>query len=273
MRNLLRLIIRYHNVILFIILEVIAFMLLANFSSYQRAQIFRLKHALIGNIEERYENFSVYFSLAEENKSLAEENTYLYNQLPASYYNPFSTGFSDTSSDKRYVFMGAKVINNSTNKQFNFIILDKGNKHGIEPNMAVICSNGLVGMVKETTENFSSVISLLNREFYPNAMIKRNGYFGYIEWTGRHFKKVILNEIPLHVDVRVGDTIITSGYSSIFPKGILIGTVEKFEPEEGIFYRITVDLSTDFKRLSNVTVIKNLMRDEQIELESRIDND
>ena len=273
MRNLLRLIIRYHNIILFIIFEVVAFMLLANFSSYQRSKIFRLKHALIGNIEERYENFSTYFSLARENKSLAEENTYLYNQLPASYYNPLSESFPDTSSDKKYVFMGARVINNSTNKQFNFIILDKGGRNGVEPNMGVICNNGLVGMVKETTENFSSVISLLNREFYPNAMIKRNGYFGYIEWPGRHYKKVVLNEIPLHADVQVGDTIITSGYSSIFPKGILIGTVEKFEPEEGIFYRITVDLSTDFKKLSNVILVKNLMREEKVELESNLEND
>jgi rod shape-determining protein MreC len=273
MRNLLRLIIRYHNIILFIILEVIAFMMLARFSSYQRARIFRLKHALIGNIEERYENISAYFSLARENKSLAEENIHLYNSLPASYFNPLSSGLTDTSSDRRYVFMGARVINNSTNKQYNFIILDQGSRHGVEPNMAVICSDGLVGMVKETTENFSSVISLLNREFHPNAMIKRNGYFGYIDWPGRHYKRVILKEIPLHADVRIGDTIITSGYSSIFPKGILIGTVEKFEPEEGIFYNITVDLSTDFKRLAHVTLIKNLMREEQIEIEERAEND
>lgn len=273
MRNLLRLIIRYHNIILFIILEVTAFILISSFSSYQRARIFRLKHALVGNIEERFENISAYLSLAKENKSLAQENTSLYNRLPASYFNPFSTGFTDTTSNKQYVFMGARVINNSTNKQFNFIILDKGRKHGVAPDMAVICNDGLVGMVKEVTENFSSVISVLNREFYPNAMIKRNGYFGYIEWPGRHYKRVILNEIPLHADVRQGDTVITSGYSSIFPKGILIGTIEKFEPEKGIFYRITVDLSTDYKRLSNVTLIKNLMREEQMEIESNIEND
>jgi len=273
MRNLLRLLIRYHNIILFIILEVIAFMLLAKFSSYQRSRIYSMKYAIEGSIEKRYARVSDYFSLAEENKSLAEENTRLYNSLPDSYFNPLSSGNTDTSRYKRYVFMGARVISNSTNKQYNFVILDKGSKHGVEPDMAVICDEGLVGVIKETTENYSSAISMLNREFYPNAMIKRNGYFGYIEWLGRHYKKVILNEIPLHADVRVGDTIITSGYSAIFPKGILIGTVEKYEPEEGIFYRITVDLSTDFKRLANVTLVKDMRRKEIVELESGTEND
>ena len=173
MRNLLRLIIRYHNIILFVILEVVAFLLLANFSIYQKARIFRLKHAITGNIEKRFDRISAYFSLAEENKTLSEENIDLYNRLPASYYNPFSFGIADTSPDKRYVFMRARVINNSTNKQYNFITLDKGSRHSVEPDMAVICHSGLVGVVKETTENFSTVLSVLNREFYPNAMIKR----------------------------------------------------------------------------------------------------
>ncbi len=273
MRNLLRLIIRYHNIILFVILEVVAFLLLANFSIYQRARIFRLKHAVIGKLEKRFDRVSAYFSLSEENKTLSEENIDLYNRLPASYFNPFSDRLTDTSSDKRYIFLRARVINNSTNKQYNFITLDKGSRHGIEPDIAVICSDGLVGVVKETTENFSTVLSVLNREFHPNAMIKRNGYFGYIEWTGRHYKRVILNEIPLHADVRVGDTIITSGYSAIIPKGILIGTVKDFKPEKGIFYKITIELSTDFKKLADVTLVKNLMREEQIELEAQLEND
>lgn len=273
MRNLLRLIIRYQNVILFVFLEIIAFILMANFSIYQRAKIFRLKHAIVGRIESRYQNLSAYFSLARENKNLSQENVRLYNSLPESFFNPVTENKSDTSPDARYIFSQARVIYNSTNKQYNFMILDKGSKHGVEPEMAVICNNGIVGMVKEATENFSSVVSVLNREFFPNALIKRNGYFGYIEWPGNHYKKAILKEIPIHADLKEGDTIVTSGYSDIFPRGILIGTIEDFEPVEGIFYRITVNLSTDFKKLGNVTLIKDLMRKEQIELETRAAND
>jgi rod shape-determining protein MreC len=227
----------------------------------------------LGGIERRFDNLSSYLSLVQENKELDRENARLYNQLPSTYYNPISSEENDTSKQKKYVYMPARVINNSTNKQYNFIILDKGWKHGLEPEMAVVGSDGIVGMVKETSEHYSSVVSVLNREFFPNAMIKRNGYFGPIEWSGKHYRKVILSEIPLHVDVQVGDTIVTSGYSSIFPPGILIGTVESFKPEKGIFYEIKVDLSTDFKNLSNVMVIKNLMREEQAKLEENIEHD
>ena len=171
------------------------------------------------------------------------------------------------------MFTGAKVINNSTNKQYNFLILDKGRNQGIEPEMAVICKDGIVGVVKETSRNFSSVVSVLNREFFPNARLKRSGYFGPVEWPGKHYKRVVLKEIPLHVNIQQGDTVVTSGYSSIFPPGLLIGTVKSFKPEEGIFYVITVELSTDFKRLSDVIVVKNLKREEQLQLEERLEND
>ncbi|MBA7716510.1 hypothetical protein ES703_125583 [subsurface metagenome] len=194
--------------------------------------------------------------------------------LPGAYFNPTTKYIPDTSlTDRKFDFIGARVINNSTNKQYNFITLNKGKRHGIQPGMAVICDNGIVGVVKESTENYSSVVSVLNREFFPNAMIKRNRYFGYIEWSGRRYDKVILKEIPVHVEVLSGDTIVTSGHSSIFPEGILIGTVEKFELAEGIFYDITVDLSTDFKNLTNVLVAKNLIKEEQIQLEEEVEHD
>jgi rod shape-determining protein MreC len=269
----LRFLIRYHTFILFLLLEIFAFIFIARYSSFQRSKIFRVKYALVSGIEKRFDNLGFYFNLAGENKALAQENARLYNMLPNEYFNPTSLTPADTSADKKYLFIGARVINNSINKQYNFLILDKGSSHGIEPEMAVLCKDGIVGVVKETSANFSSVVSVLNREFFPNARIKRNGYFGPIEWPGRHFRKVILREIPLHVDVQEGDTVVTSGYSSIFPPGILVGTVESYKPEEGIFYAITVKLSTDFKRLNDVIVVKNLMREEQLKLEENLEND
>jgi rod shape-determining protein MreC len=215
----------------------------------------------------------MYFSLVKENKALAEENARLYNLLPAVYFNPLSEYKPDTSASRRYAFIPARVINNSVNKQYNFITLNVGSREGVAPGMAVICDQGIVGEVKEATENFSSVISVLNRESFPNAMIKRNGYFGPIKWPGRNYRKVVLTQIPAHVDVHVGDTVVTSGYSYTYPKGIFIGIVESFELEEGISYEITVNLNPDFKNLSNVLVVKNLMRDEQIGVERSQEND
>jgi rod shape-determining protein MreC len=273
MRNLLRFLIRYYPIILFLIFEILAIVFISRSSSFHNASIYRIKHFVLGSIERKIDNFTSYLSLVEENKSLAEENVKLYNSLPGSYFNPSNRFKPDTSDDKKFVFLGARVINNSTNKQYNFLILNKGRNQGIEPEMAVISDHGLVGIVKETSDNFSSVISVLNREFFPNAMIKRNRYFGYIEWKGQRYDRVVLKEIPLHVNVRVGDTIVTSGHSAIFPEGILIGTVESFRPEEGIFYEITVNLSTDFKNLTDVILIKNLMKEEQLKLEEALEND
>lgn len=273
MRNLLRFLIRYYPLILFLVFEILAIIFISRSSSFHSARIYKVKHVILGGINRKYDNISTYLSLAKENKALTEENVKLYNSLPGSYFNPSNRFKPDTSDDKKFVFLGARVINNSTNKQYNFLILNKGKKQGIEPEMAVISDHGIVGMVKETTDNFSSVISVLNREFFPNAMIKRNRYFGYIEWPGRRYDKVVLKEIPLHVNVRIGDTIITSGHSAIFPEGILVGTVESFKPEEGIFYEITVKLSTDYKNLTDVILIKNLMKEEQLKLEEGIEND
>jgi rod shape-determining protein MreC len=273
MWNLLRFLIRSYPIILFLILEILSFVLIGKFNSYQSAKIYNVKHIILGRIERKFDNLSSYLTLAKENKALAEENIKLYNALPPGYFNPSKRFVPDTSANKKYVFLGARVINNSTNKQYNFLVLNKGKKQGIEPEMAVICNQGIVGIVKECSDNFSSVISVLNREFFPNAMIKRNRYFGYIEWLGRRYNRVILKEIPLHVDVHIGDTIVTSGHSAVFPEGIMIGTVESFKPEEGIFYVITVKLSTDFKNLTNVILIKNNMREEQVKVEKDLEND
>jgi rod shape-determining protein MreC len=270
MRSLLRFVIRYHATILFLLLEVLAIILVAQFNSFHKARFFKIRHIILGGISSKYDDYAAYMSLNRENKALVQENTRLYNLLPSEYYNPISKDIADTSIDKKFVFISARIINNSINKQYNFITLNKGRRHGIEPEMAVICHQGIVGVVKESTENFSSLVSVLNREFFPNAMIKRNGYFGYIEWPGRRYDKVIMKEIPVHVEVIIGDTIITSGHSAIFPEGIRIGTVESFKPSEGIFHDITVKLSTDFKNLSNVTVVKNLLREEQVQLESSV---
>ncbi|MGD2035768.1 MAG: rod shape-determining protein MreC [Bacteroidales bacterium] len=274
MKNLLRFLYRYHSTILFLVLEIVAFILIANYNSFHRSKLFNIRHAVLGGLTVKFDNYSQYLSLIEENKALREENVRLYNLLPGSYFNPTTTYNPDTgATDRKFHFIGARVINNSTNKQYNFITLNKGKRHGIEPEMAVICDDGIVGVIKESTNNYSVVISLLNREFFPNAMIKRNRYFGYIEWPGSRYDKVILKEIPVHVEVFKGDTIVTSGHSSIFPEGIMIGTVEKTELSEGIFYDITVDLSTNFKNLTNVLVVKNLLREEQIQLEEKIEHD
>lgn len=273
MRSLLRFLIRHHSIILFFVLEVLAIIFVARFNSFHKARFFKVRHIILGSISRKYDDYASYFSLSKENKALVQENVRLYNLLPDDYYNPISENTPDTSTDKKYTFISARVINNSINKQYNFITLNKGKKHGIEPDMAVICDRGIVGVVKETTENFSSVVSVLNREFNPYAVIQRNGYEGSIEWPGRTYNKVILKGIPIYVEIHEGDTIKTSENSAIFPKGILVGVIDSYKSFDGTFYEIVVNLSTDFKSISNVLVINNRLREEQIQLEARVEND
>lgn len=273
MRSLLRFLFRYHLVLMFLALEVIAFILVANFGSYQKSQMYKLRHFLVGGIERRYDNTIAYFHLAEENKALTQENAKLYNMLPQSFYNPVSEWNVDSLGERKYLYTPARVINNSTNKQYNYLIIDKGARQGVEPEMAVICKDGIVGTVKECSANYSTVISVLNREFSPNVMIKRNGFYGPLEWPGRHYKQAIVNEIPTHAEVKIGDTLVTSRISGLFPPDILVGVVEDYEVEEGLFYRIDIELSTDFKKVSNVMLVKNLMRDEELELNKTTRND
>jgi rod shape-determining protein MreC len=175
---------------------------------------------------------------------------------------------------QQYEFIPATVINNSVNKQNNYLTLDVGTKHGIDKGMAVISPMGIIGIVKESSEHYSSVISLLNQNLRVSGMIKRNGYFGSINWDGVDYQRVILFDLPSHVEVRKGDTVITSGYSAMFPKGELVGLVDGVEKSErGDFLKVQVKLSVNFKNLAHVMVVKNLLKEEQLMLEREASHD
>lgn len=275
MKELFRFIIRYHFTLLFILLETLGFVLLIQNNSHQKAQFVNITHSISGNFGEKFQRLSDYLSLHKENRQLIEENNRLYNMIKSLVRINYSEQVynTDTIGRMKYVFIGARVINNSTNKQFNFITLDRGAKDGIQPDMAVVCSNGIVGVVKEVSDDYSSVISFLNRNLKISAKLKKSGHFGSLEWTGTDYRKAILKDIPHNIDVKIGDTIVTSGYSAMFPEGYMVGVISYLELRGGNYYDIRIDLSTDFKNLRNVQVIKNLYRSEQIILENRTRND
>jgi len=229
---------------------------------------------LSGKYHQKLANLQEYFSLQEENQQLIEENNRLLNIIESTYKSDeiFFRNVNDTVYNQRYFYTPAKVVNNSVNKKHNYITLNKGEKQGIKPEMAVVSDGSIVGVVKGVSQNFATVISLLNLDFKISAKVKKNGYFGSLIWNGDNYNTAILNEIPLHADIQVGDTIITSGFSSIYPEGILIGYIEDFEEKGGSFYTIYVKLSTDFKRLNNVNIIGNLIQKEKLELEQEAEN-
>jgi rod shape-determining protein MreC len=224
-----------------------------------------------GNVYTKINNLKKYISLAEENDRLAKENTRLLNILESTYKSDelFFRSVNDTILNQRYRYTTARIVNNSVNKKHNFITLNKGNLQGLKPEMAVVSDGKLVGVVKGVSKNYSTVISLLNLDLKISAKVKKNGYFGSLSWDGKGYGSALLNEIPLHADIQRGDTIITSGYSSIYPEGILIGFIDRFKEKSGSFYEIEIKLATDFKNLNNVNVIGNLMQNEIFNLEGQ----
>lgn len=265
----MRFIVQHHFLILFLIIEAFSLFLLFSANPYQRTRYYNFSHTVSGRISIRMEKISDYFSLRLENRKLAEENARLYNRLEGSYA-PFMTegADGDTSLITGFRFLTARVINNSVNRQYNFLTLDKGRLNGIEPEMAVIGSDGIVGIVKATSDHYASVLSALNRDFIVSAKIKKNGYFGPMRWNGNNATYATLIDIPHHVSIEEGDTVVTSGYGGVFPEGFLIGTIGEFRLKGGNYYEIKVRLSTDFRKLDYVHVIRNMAKHEIDSLEN-----
>lgn len=212
-------------------------------------------------------NISEYFSLRKTNVQLAEENRLLRLQVESSFNTTDSNRY--IQADSLYTFVYAKVIKNSVNKQKNYLMINKGKNHGIEKDMGVITSSGVVGTVVEVSDNYSRVMSILHIQNKINARIKKNRHLGNIEWDGKNYNKGLLTDIPSHVILDPGDTIITSGNSYIFPEGLIVGTVDEFSQESSKkFNTALINYAVDYNSLHHVFVITNLMKEELEQLEN-----
>ncbi|MBL7971511.1 MAG: rod shape-determining protein MreC [Prolixibacteraceae bacterium] len=271
MRSLFRFLLRNYFVMMFLILEIISVILIVSYNNYQRVTFINSSNNLVGSIYNRFSTLDDYFSLGRTNARLAAENASLRKQLQLriALQEKYPVNRPDTVDAPAYYFTSAKVISNSVNKQSNYISLNKGSRHGIKPDMGIIDADGVVGVITSVSPNYSTGLSLLNRRLSIPAKITKNNAFGALVWDGEHYNTADLKEIPFHIMVNVGDTVVTSGYSNIFPEGIMIGTIKNYDVESGTnFYNIKVELSTNFKTLKYVEVVKNTKRAELIKLES-----
>jgi rod shape-determining protein MreC len=269
MRNLLNFLARYNNLIIFLILEGLALYMISSGNSYHSAKVFNSVRAMTRGVDKKIYNYKAYLSLNIINEKLAAENVELKNTLEKMKRegNLAFSSVSDSVHSQQYVYTSAEVIENSVNKQKNLFTINKGELQGIKVNMAVNSSNSVAGVIIGCSKNYSVAMSLLNRDFKLSARIRSNGYYGSLSWEGKDYRYAVLNEIPQHVTVNVGDTIEATGFSAIFPEGALVGTVSDFEKLGGDFYKIKVLLMTDFKKLHFVDVIGNLKKKEQLDLE------
>lgn len=272
MRNLLNLFYKYHYFFAFLFLQVVCFLLILNNRSVQSTAILNSSNAVSANLFNAVSNTKEYLSLKEENEKLSKENVLLRSQLKSSYdILPMKSGefiSKDSIYRKKYTYFSAKVINGSTNLNKNFLTLNVGKKQGVDKDFAVINSEGIVGVVKDVSENFCTAISVLHTDQVINCKVKKDGACGPLAWDGKDFRYAYLTEIPTYVKLAKGDTIITSHLSTIFPEGIMVGTIETFERKPGdAFNTVKVKLLTDFKKLNHVTVINNKFKAEQDSLE------
>ena len=255
---------------MFLFLEIIAIILIVQNSQYQRAKLISLNREVTGYLYSKVDGAREYFSLKEVNQQLADENLELRNRLDL-ISSSLDTALVTTElrGEHHYFFVPSRVVHNSIYDQYNFLTLDKGKKQGVFRDMGVISDRGLVGIVLESSANFATVIPIINRDFKLSAKIKSSNYAGILQWEGDSPRSAVLTEIPFHVTLSGGDTILTSGFSAIFPEGIEVGIIESYSLDKGNFYDIKVSLFTDFQRLYHVNVIRNYRQEEQLNLESQ----
>lgn len=251
------------NTAVFIILEIAALTMLSHSSSVQNFFLIKWSHAIQGELWGTTEAISEYFSLKEKNRELSEqifklnrEVESLNQRLEKSRLDSLSSNYSNYSASK-FDFIPAKVIKNNLNKQHNYIILDKGSKDGITTQSGVITPDGVVGIVDAVSRNYAYVISLLNSELNISARIGDSGAAGPMSWDGISSNKAILKEIPLQYKFEEGDTVYTSGFSSIFPPDIPLGVTGKTKVVNGATYEVKVQLFQNFSSLRYVTIVKN----------------
>ncbi len=273
MKVVITFLIRNVYVLIFILLQGIALSLVVNYNPFQRGAFMASSNAAASNLFFVTNGISDYFALKSKNESLANENTLLKNQVALlteklSQDEVFS--FDDlTIGTNTYSYISAKVINKTTGQIQNYLTLNRGAKDGIEPQMGVISANGLVGQVSSVSDHFAVVIPIINNKTKVSALLTHGKYAGSLSWNGKDPRYALLEGIPHHVKVAKGDTLVTSGYSSIYPQGIVIGTVREFEKENASNnYYIQVWLSTDFYTLSHVDVVRYKYKAERDSLEN-----
>lgn len=270
MERLFNFIYTYRAFFTFFLLEFFCAWLIIENSQYQSTKYFNSSNRFIANLNTLSQNVREYISLRSVNATLANENASLRNQLEKlnRWIAANKLDKRDTTRLKQFDYFSAKVINNSTQLYKNFITIDRGFKSGVETGMGVISGDFAIGKVKSVSDNYAVIISLLNIDFQVSSEIKRTGHFGTIQWEGIDPAIISLKYIPRHVNLVVGDSIVTSGYSTVFPSGVFIGKIKEFKlREEALFYDIKVELAQDFGKLKFVDVIKFRQKKERDSLE------
>jgi rod shape-determining protein MreC len=259
------------------VLQIVSIVLLANFNKTHEAVYSNIASEVIGRINLQYNNIQSYFTLRQINRQLSEENARLRNVMAINFEGPDSTRLAIMDSlvrdtlgrQRKYLWLPAKVVSNTTSSQTNYLTLHRGSKQGVNKNMAVIGPNGVVGTVIDVSENYSRVMSVLHRNSKVSSMLKKGNVTGSVEWEGKNPTILTLRNIPRSVEVAKGDTVLTSTYSANFPSHIMVGTILSVEADPGSnSHIIRLRSATNFYNIQYVNVVQNVQWAEQRSLEA-----
>lgn len=274
MRNLLDFLVKYNYWFLFLFLEAVSFVLLFQFNSYQGSVWFSSANTVTGKIYETSSEIESYFQLSKINSELTQRNLYLEQRLHK-LEKQIGDSAADSTMEKSllvkslqpYRLIPAKVISMTAGRLDNLITINKGEVDGIKKDMGVVCGTGVVGIVYLTSKHYSIVIPILNSQSNISCVIQGRGYFGYLHWTGGDVSQAYVDDVPRHAHFRLYDNVVTSGYSSVFPAGIIVGKIlHVYNSADQMSYRLRVKLSTDFGKLRDVCVVDNSALSEQIDI-------
>ncbi|MFK7001736.1 rod shape-determining protein MreC [Flavobacterium oreochromis] len=258
MQQILNFIIKNSNRLLFLLLLVISLTLTIQSHSYHRSQMVNSANAVTGNVYEKVNEVETYFSLQDQNDKLAKENAYLRTLLFNKKDSALTLPKDSVKGYDKLDVIQSRVVNNSYNKTENYLTINSGSIKGVKPDMGVISSEGIVGVIEKTSPNYATVISVLNLKSKINAKVKRTNHFGSLIWKAKNAGYAQLIEIPRLASVKKGDTIVTGGRSTIFPENIPVGIIDRiYMDTETNYYTLDVRLFTDMTNLNHVYIIKN----------------
>ena len=271
MQQLINFIQKYRYFLFFLFLELIAFQLIINNLSFHKSKFISSASSITGGFYNKINTISDYFQLDIENKELLNENLILRNKLEKLSQNmdtvAVSKIFNKTKFIQRYSYFQGRVEKNQFRNNYNFLTINLGEKDSITPEMGVINSNGILGITENVLQSYSRVRSILNKNSKINAKLKNSNYFGTLTWDGLDYNITQLLDIPRQAKLKVGDTIITGGMSSIFPEGIPIGRVNNIINELSIKRIINIQLFNDMSNLKNIYVVKDFDKQQLMNLE------
>lgn len=276
MRRLIEFIIAHSSIFVFVIYITISIILLLCFNPYQQSIYFTSANSIAGKYYSMVNNITGYVGLRQindelqyNNAVLQVENAQLRNELQQIKASLQEEENLQGGLTPQHIYGTAQVVNATTSNTHNYVTINRGAKDGIKEGMGIVNRSGLVGIVSSLSDNYALVITILNPKLRISCKLKENGYFGSLVWDGVSPEYARLEELPRHVEFNIGDSIVTSGYSSVFPEGIMIGTVQEYSKEKNDnFYALKVKLSTDYFRLGDVAIIDNPQREEKDSLES-----